>query len=162
MIFINQLREKIGVMFGSPETTPGGRALKFYASIRLDIRRIESIKDGAEVVGNRTRVKVVKNKMAPPFKKVQFDITYGEGVSKEGSLIDMGSDLKIVEKSGSWFSYQGDRLGQGRENAKNFLSANPEIMVEVSEKVRVQAGIGVDANAPEAAFSPADEQPIEL
>ncbi|MDO9174525.1 MAG: recombinase RecA [Actinomycetota bacterium] len=162
MIFINQLREKIGVMFGSPETTPGGRALKFYASVRLDIRRIESIKDGAEVVGNRTRVKVVKNKVAPPFRQAEFDIMYGKGISREGSLLDMAVDMAIIKKSGAWFTYDGEQLGQGRENAKNFLSANPEIMVEVSEKVRVQAGIGVDANQPEAAFTPADEQPIEL
>ncbi len=163
MIFINQLREKIGVMFGSPETTPGGRALKFYASVRLDIRRIESIKDGTEIVGNRTRVKVVKNKVAPPFRQAEFDIMYGKGISREGSLLDMAVDMAIIKKSGAWFTYEGEQLGQGRENAKNFLSANPEIMVEVSEKVRVQAGIGVDANAPvEVAFSAADEQPIEL
>ena len=163
MIFINQLREKIGVMFGSPETTPGGRALKFYASVRLDIRRIESIKDGAEVVGNRTRVKVVKNKVAPPFRQAEFDIMYGKGISREGSLLDMAVDMGIIKKSGAWFTYDGEQLGQGRENAKNFLSNNPEIMVEVSEKVRVQAGIDVDVNAPiEAAFTPADEQPIEL
>ena len=163
MIFINQLREKIGVMFGSPETTPGGRALKFYSSVRLDIRRIESIKDGTEIVGNRTRVKVVKNKVAPPFRQAEFDIMYGKGISREGSLLDMAVDMGIIKKSGAWFTYDGEQLGQGRENAKHFLSANPEIMVEVSEKVRVQAGIGVDANAPaEAAFSEADEQPIEL
>ena len=163
MIFINQLRKKIGVMFGSPETTPGGRALKFYASVRLDIRRIESIKDGTEIVGNRTRVKVVKNKVAPPFRQAEFDIMYGKGISREGSLLDMAVDMAIIKKSGAWFTYEGEQLGQGRENAKNFLSANPEIMVEVSEKVRVQAGIGVDANAPvEVAFSAADEQPIEL
>jgi len=163
MIFINQLREKIGVMFGSPETTPGGRALKFYSSVRLDIRRIESIKDGTEVVGNRTRVKVVKNKVAPPFRQAEFDIMYGKGISREGSLLDMAVDMAIIKKSGAWFTYEGEQLGQGRENAKNFLSANPEIMVEVSEKVRVQAGIGVDANAPaEPSFSAADEQPIEL
>ena len=161
MIFINQLREKIGVMFGSPETTPGGRALKFYASVRLDIRRIESIKDGAEVVGNRTRVKVVKNKVAPPFRQAEFDIMYGKGISREGSLLDMAVDMGIIKKSGAWFTYDGEQLGQGRENAKNFLSANPEIMVEVSEKVRVQAGIGVDATQ-DAVFTPADEQPIEL
>ncbi len=161
MIFINQLREKIGVMFGSPETTPGGRALKFYSSVRLDIRRIESIKDGAEIVGNRTRVKVVKNKVAPPFRQAEFDIMYGKGISREGSLLDMAVDMGIIKKSGAWFTYDGEQLGQGRENAKNFLSANPEIMVEVSEKVRVQAGIGVDANA-EPAFTAADEQPIEL
>jgi recombination protein RecA len=163
MIFINQLREKIGVMFGSPETTPGGRALKFYASVRLDIRRIESIKDGAEVVGNRTRVKVVKNKVAPPFRQAEFDIMYGKGISREGSLLDMAVDMGIIKKSGAWFTYEGEQLGQGRENAKNFLGANPEIMVEVSEKVRVQAGIGVDLDAPlEPAFSDADEAPIEL
>ena len=159
MIFINQLREKIGVMFGSPETTPGGRALKFYSSVRLDIRRIESIKDGAEVVGNRTRVKVVKNKVAPPFRQAEFDIMYGKGISREGSLLDMAVDMGIIKKSGAWFTYDGEQLGQGRENAKNFLSANPEIMVEVSEKVRVQAGIGADAVP---AFTASDEQPIEI
>ncbi len=158
MIFINQLREKIGVMFGSPETTPGGRALKFYASIRLDIRRIESIKDGAEVVGSRTRVKVVKNKVAPPFKQAEFDIMYGKGISREGSLLDMAVDMGIIKKSGAWFTYDGEQLGQGRENAKNFLSENPEIMVEVSEKVRVQAGIGADL----IDYSPADDQPIDI
>ncbi|MDO8391200.1 MAG: recombinase RecA [Actinomycetota bacterium] len=163
MIFINQLREKIGVMFGSPETTPGGRALKFYASVRLDIRRIESIKDGAEVVGNRTRVKVVKNKVAPPFRQAEFDIMYGKGISREGSLLDMAVDMGIIKKSGAWFTYDGEQLGQGRENAKGFLANNPEIMVEVSEKVRVQAGIGTDASpAPAPAFTPADEQPIEI
>jgi len=178
MIFINQLREKIGVMYGSPETTPGGRALKFYASVRLDIRRIESIKDGAEVVGNRTRVKVVKNKVSPPFRQAEFDIMYGKGISREGSLLDMAVDMAIIKKSGSWFTYDGEQLGQGRENAKGFLIANPEIMVEVSEKVRVQAGIGADAATPPfvaaevaesavtvpagEAFSAADEAPIEL
>jgi len=158
MIFINQLREKIGVMFGSPETTPGGRALKFYSSVRLDIRRIESIKDGAEVVGSRTRVKVVKNKVAPPFKQAEFDIMYGKGISREGSLLDMAVDMGIINKSGAWFTYDGEQLGQGRENAKNFLSENPEIMVEVSEKVRVQAGIGADL----VDYSPADDQPIDI
>ncbi len=157
-IFINQLREKIGVMFGSPETTPGGRALKFYSSVRLDIRRIESIKDGAEVVGNRTRVKVVKNKVAPPFKQAEFDIMYGKGISREGSLLDMAVDMGIVKKSGAWFTYDGEQLGQGRENAKNFLSDNAEIMVEISERVRVQAGIGGD----QGDFTPADEEPIEI
>ena len=141
-IFINQLREKIGVMFGSPETTPGGRALKFYSSVRLDIRRIESIKDGAEVVGNRTRVKVVKNKVAPPFRQAEFDIMYGKGISREGSLLDMAVDMGIVKKSGAWFTYDGEQLGQGRENAKSFLAENPEIMVEISERVRKQAGLG--------------------
>ena len=134
-IFINQLREKIGVMFGSPETTPGGRALKFYSSVRLDIRRIESIKDGVEVVGNRTRVKVVKNKCAPPFKQAEFDIMYSRGISREGSTLDMGVDLGIIKKSGAWFTYDGEQLGQGRENAKNFLSNNPEVMVEISDRI---------------------------
>ncbi|MFM2077458.1 MAG: recombinase RecA [Actinomycetota bacterium] len=160
MIFINQLREKIGVMFGSPETTPGGRALKFYSSVRLDIRRIESIKDGAEVVGNRTRVKVVKNKVAPPFRQAEFDIMYGKGISREGSLLDMAVDMGIIKKSGAWFTYEGEQLGQGRENAKTFLAANPEIMVEVSEKVRVQAGIGGDVEEP--SFTEADEAPIDI
>jgi recombination protein RecA len=140
-IFINQLREKIGVMFGSPETTPGGRALKFYSSVRLDIRRIESIKDGGEVVGNRTRVKVVKNKIAAPFRQAEFDIMYGKGISREGSLLDVAVDLGIVKKAGAWFTYEGEQLGQGRENAKNFLSENIEIMVEIDEKVRAQAGL---------------------
>ncbi|MFN0028247.1 MAG: recombinase RecA [Acidimicrobiales bacterium] len=141
-VFINQLREKIGVMFGSPETTPGGRALKFYSSVRLDIRRIESIKDGAEVVGNRTRVKVVKNKVAPPFKQCEFDIMYGKGISREGSLLDVGVDLAIIKKSGAWFTYDGEQLGQGRENAKNFLSEHPEIMMEISDRIRNQVGLG--------------------
>ncbi|HEY1119518.1 MAG TPA: recombinase RecA, partial [Acidimicrobiales bacterium] len=140
-IFINQLREKIGVMFGSPETTPGGRALKFYSSVRLDIRRIESLKDGAEVVGNRTRVKVVKNKCAPPFRQAEFDIMYGKGISREGSLLDIGVDLGLVKKSGAWYTYEGEQLGQGRENAKTFLGENPEIMVEISERIRQQVGI---------------------
>src|SRR6187397_2014002 len=135
LILINQLREKIGVMFGSPETTTGGRALKFYASIRLDVRRIESLKDGTDVVGNRTRVKVVKNKVAAPFKQAEFDIMYGKGISREGSLIDVGVDLGIVKKSGAWFTYEGEQLGQGRENAKTFLLENPELMVEIDEKI---------------------------
>jgi recombination protein RecA len=159
-IFINQLREKIGVMFGSPETTPGGRALKFYSSVRLDIRRIESIKDGAEIVGNRTRVKVVKNKVAPPFRQAEFDIMYGKGISREGTLLDIAVDMGIIKKSGAWFTYEGEQLGQGRENAKNFLTENPEIMVEVSEKVRVEAGIGGQDSTPE--FTPADEVPITI
>ncbi|HEY4609785.1 MAG TPA: recombinase RecA, partial [Ilumatobacteraceae bacterium] len=158
-IFINQLREKIGVMFGSPETTPGGRALKFYSSVRLDIRRIESIKDGAEIVGNRTRVKVVKNKVAPPFRQAEFDIMYGKGISREGTLLDIAVDMGIIKKSGAWFTYEGEQLGQGRENAKTFLTDNPEIMVEVSEKVRVEAGIGTQ-DSPE--FTPADEVPITI
>ena len=143
-IFINQLREKIGVMFGSPETTPGGRALKFYSSVRIDIRRIESIKDGAEIVGNRTRVKVVKNKVAPPFRQAEFDIMYGQGISREGSLLDIGVDFGFVKKSGAWYTYEGEQLGQGRENAKSFLTENPELMVEVSEKIRAHLGIGDD------------------
>ena len=130
-IFINQLREKIGVMFGSPETTPGGRALKFYSSVRLDIRRIESLKSGVEIVGNRTRVKVVKNKCAPPFRQAEFDIMYGKGISREGSLLDTGVEMDIVTKSGAWYTYEGEQLGQGRENAKSFLSDNPEIMMEI-------------------------------
>ena len=158
MIFINQLREKIGVMFGSPETTPGGRALKFYSSVRLDIRRIESIKDGAEVVGNRTRVKVVKNKVAPPFRQAEFDIMYGKGISREGSLLDMAVEMGIVKKSGAWFTYDGEQLGQGRENAKSFLSDNPEIMVEISEKVKAQAGIGEEVEG----FSEDDDEPIDI
>ena len=134
-IFINQLREKIGVMFGSPETTPGGRALKFYSSVRLDIRRIESIKNGMEVVGNRTRVKVVKNKCAPPFKQAEFDIMYGQGISREGSVLDLAVTESIVKKSGAWYTYDGEQLGQGRENAKVFLQDNPELMVEISDLV---------------------------
>ena len=141
-IFINQLREKIGVMFGSPETTPGGRALKFYSSVRLDIRRIESIKDGVEVVGNRTRVKVVKNKCAPPFRQAEFDIMYGKGISREGGVLDIGVDNDIVKKSGAWYTYEGEQLGQGRENAKQFLTDNPEIMIEISERIRTKMGIG--------------------
>jgi recombination protein RecA len=154
-VFINQLREKIGVMFGSPETTPGGRALKFYSSVRLDIRRIEAIKDGTEVIGNRTRVKVVKNKCAPPFKQAEFDIMYGKGISREGSLLDVGVDLGIVKKSGAWFTYEGEQLGQGRENSKQFLAENVELMVEISEKIRQAVGLdlpedGVDLTAAEA------------
>jgi len=148
-----------GVMVhNSPETTPGGRALKFYSSVRLDIRRIESIKDGPEITGSRTRVKVVKNKVAPPFKQAEFDIMYGRGISREGSLLDMAVDMAIVKKSGAWFTYEGEQLGQGRENAKNFLSENPEIMVEISERIRKQAGIGEVAEG----FSDADEQPIDI
>jgi recombination protein RecA len=158
-VFINQLREKIGVMFGSPETTPGGRALKFYSSVRLDIRRIEAIKDGVEVVGSRTRVKVVKNKVAPPFRQAEFDIMYGKGISREGSLLDMSVDLGIVKKSGAWYTYDGEQLGQGRENAKAFLTENPELMVEMSERVRVAAGLGGDQAD---AFDSKDDEPISL
>jgi recombination protein RecA len=159
-IFINQLREKIGVMFGSPETTPGGRALKFYSSVRLDIRRIESLKDGAEVVGNRTRVKVVKNKVSPPFRQAEFDIMYGKGISREGSLLDMSVDLGIVTKSGAWFTYEGEQLGQGRENAKTFLTQNPEVMMEISDKVMVAAGLRADPAADQ--FTADDDEPISL
>jgi recombination protein RecA len=165
LVFINQLREKIGVMFGSPETTPGGRALKFYSSIRLDIRRIESLKDGAEVVGNRTRVKVVKNKVSPPFKQAEFDIMYGKGISREGSLLDMAVDMNIVKKSGAWFTYEGEQLGQGRENAKAFLTTNPEIMVDISDKVLTMAGLrtdGAEEAGGAAEFSADDDAPIEL
>jgi recombination protein RecA len=163
-IFINQLREKIGVMFGSPETTPGGRALKFYSSVRLDIRRIESIKDGVEVVGNRTRVKVVKNKVAPPFKQAEFDIMYGRGISREGSLLDIAVDLDIVKKSGAWYTYEGEQLGQGRENAKTFLCEHPEIMMEIQDRVLRQVGItdeGVEAEEAEGDVHP-DDLPISL
>ena len=135
-IFINQLREKIGVMFGSPETTTGGKALKFYSSVRLDVRRIETLKDGTDAVGNRTRVKVVKNKMAPPFKQAEFDIIFGEGISREGSLIDMGVEHDIVKKSGSWFTYEGDQLGQGKENARAFLRDNPDLANEIERKIK--------------------------
>jgi recombination protein RecA len=140
-VFINQLREKIGVMFGSPETTPGGRALKFYSSVRLDIRRIESIKDGPEVVGNRVRVKVVKNKTAPPFKQAEFDIMYGQGISREGSVLDVGVEMGIIKKSGAWFTYEGEQLGQGRENVKKFLTDNVDLMVEISEKIKDASGL---------------------
>jgi recombination protein RecA len=146
-------------MFGSPETTPGGRALKFYSSVRLDIRRIESIKDGAEVVGSRTRVKVVKNKVAPPFRQAEFDIMYGHGISREGALLDLAVEMNIAKKSGAWFTYEGEQLGQGRENAKNFLHDHPEIMMEMEDKVRQAAGLGGDV---EAEFTQADEEPIEL
>jgi recombination protein RecA len=166
-IFINQLREKIGVMFGSPETTPGGRALKFYSSVRLDIRRIETLKDGTDAVGNRTRVKVVKNKVSPPFKQAEFDIMYGKGISREGSLIDMSVDLAIVKKSGAWFTYEGEQLGQGREKAKEYLRTNPEVTMEISNKVLIASGLMEDPNAPVVddvaeAFTEADEVPIEI
>ena len=141
LIFINQLREKIGVMFGNPETTTGGRALKFYASVRIDIRRIASIKDGDQVVGGRTRVKVVKNKVAPPFREAEFDIMYGEGISREGDLLDLAVEKRIVEKSGAWFAYNGERLGQGRENAKQFLKENPEIRQAIEDRVRRDLGL---------------------
>src|SRR5213078_227943 len=145
LIFINQLREKIGVMFGNPETTTGGRALKFYSSVRIDIRRIASIKDGDIVVGGRTRVKVVKNKVAPPFREAEFDVMYGEGVSKWGDLLDIGVDKRIIEKSGAWFAYGGERLGQGRENAKQFLKENPDVAKTIEDRVRRELGLTRDA-----------------
>ena len=141
-IFINQLREKVGVMFGSPETTSGGKALKFYASVRLDIRRIETLKDGTDAVGNRTRVKVVKNKMSPPFKVAEFDILYGFGISREGSLIDLGVEQGIVRKSGAWYTYEGDQLGQGKENARNFLKDNPDLANEIEKRIKEKLGVG--------------------
>jgi len=141
LIFINQLREKIGVMFGNPETTTGGRALKFYSSVRIDIRRIASIKDGDTVTGGRTRVKVVKNKLAPPFREAEFDVMYGEGISREGDLLDLAVEHKIVEKSGAWFAYSGERLGQGRENSKSFLRDNPELLKSIEERVRKELGL---------------------
>src|SRR6187431_1450426 len=141
LIFINQIREKIGVMFGNPETTTGGRALKFYSSVRIDIRRIASIKDGDQVIGGRTRVKVVKNKVAPPFREAEFDVMYGEGISREGDLLDLAVEKRIVEKSGAWFAYNGDRLGQGRENAKQFLKENPEIRQTIEDRVRRDLGL---------------------
>jgi recombination protein RecA len=157
-IFINQLREKIGVMFGSPETTTGGKALKFYASVRLDVRRIETLKDGTEPVGNRTRCKVVKNKMAPPFKQAEFDILYGHGISREGGLIDMGVEHGFVRKSGAWYTYDGDQLGQGKENARAFLRDNPDLANELEKKIKEKLGIGprVDAPADAAGDAPAE------
>lgn len=156
-VFINQLREKIGVMFGSPETTTGGKALKFYASVRLDVRRIETLKDGTDPVGNRTRVKVVKNKVAPPFKQAEFDILYGQGISREGGLIDMGVEQGFVRKSGAWYTYEGDQLGQGKENARTFLKDNPDLGDEIEKKIKEKLGIGpqVDKPAEVAAAAPA-------
>ena len=150
LIFINQLREKIGVMFGNPETTTGGRALKFYASVRVDIRRIAAIKDGDNVVGGRTRVKIVKNKVAPPFREAEFDVMYGEGISREGDLLDLAVDKRIIEKSGTWFAYGGERLGQGRENAKTFLRENPEVFKKIEDRVRRELGLTRDAEVPAA------------
>jgi recombination protein RecA len=156
VIFINQLREKIGVMFGNPETTTGGNALKFYASVRLDIRRATQLKDGEEVIGNRVKVKVVKNKVAPPFKQVEFDIMYGEGVSKMGELIDLGVKAGIVEKSGAWFSYDSQRLGQGRENAKTFLKGNPDLANKIEAQIRQNSGV-IAEKILEAASPTADD-----
>ncbi|MEY4169392.1 MAG: hypothetical protein RLZ94_465 [Actinomycetota bacterium] len=162
-IFINQLREKIGVMFGSPETTTGGKALKFYSSVRLDIRRIETLKGGTEAVGNRTRVKVVKNKMAPPFKQAEFDILYGEGISREGSLIDMGVDAGIVKKSGAWYTYEGDQLGQGKENSRAFLRDNPDLANEIEKRIKETYGVEARVDAPVDVDLPVDiDAPIDV
>ena len=164
IVFINQLREKVGVMFGNPETTPGGRALKFYASVRLDIRRVESLKQDGEVIGNRTRVKVVKNKVAPPFREAEFDIIYGKGISKEGNILDAAVNLDIVEKSGSWFSYNGERIGQGRENVKEYLAKNPKIAEEIEGKIRAnyekafEKSLGEEELAPEQETEPSNEE----
>jgi len=149
-IFINQLREKIGVMFGSPETTTGGKALKFYSSVRMDVRRIETLKDGGDAVGNRTRVKIVKNKVAPPFKQAEFDIVYGEGISREGSLIDVGVEQGLVRKSGAWYTYEGDQLGQGKENVRSFLRDNPDLANEIEKKIKEKLGIGARVDAVDA------------
>ena len=162
IIFINQLREKVGVMFGNPETTAGGRALKYYASVRMDIRRIESIKQDGAVIGNRTKVKIVKNKVAPPFREAEFDIVYGQGISKEGSVLDLAVSLDIIEKSGSWFSYNGERIGQGRENIKKYLSDNPKFMEEVEKKVRDNFNKAFEnALVDEEHDGEEDEEPIE-
>src|SRR5690349_9805424 len=147
-IFINQLREKIGVMFGSPETTTGGKALKFYASVRLDVRRIETLKDGTDMVGNRTRIKVVKNKLAPPFKQAEFDIMYGQGISREGSLIDVGVEAGMVRKAGAWYTYEGDQLGQGKENARQFLKDNPDLADELEKRIKEHMGVGARIDEP--------------
>ena len=149
VIFINQLREKVGVMFGNPETTTGGRALKFYASIRMDVRRVETLKQGGEMVGNHVRVKIVKNKIAPPFKEAEFDIMFGKGISREGDIIDLAANISVVNKSGAWYSYNGEKIGQGRENAKTYLAEHPEIMDEIEAKVRAHYGIGEAADAEE-------------
>ncbi len=156
-VFINQLREKVGVMFGSPETTTGGKALKFYASVRLDVRRIETLKDGSEAVGNRTRVKVAKNKMAPPFRTAEFDIVYGEGISREGSLIDMGVEHGIIRKSGAWYTYDGDQLGQGKENARSFMRENPDLANEIEKRIKETLGL-----VPTVDADPASPPPIDL
>jgi recombination protein RecA len=162
-IFINQLREKIGVFFGSPETTTGGKALKFYASVRLDVRRIETLKDGQDAVGNRTRVKVVKNKVSPPFKQAEFDIIYGHGISREGSLIDLGVEQGIVRKSGAWYTYESDQLGQGKENARTFLKDNPDLADEIEKKIKEKLGIGARVDAPADAAAGIDlDKPIDL
>jgi len=158
IIFINQLREKVGIMFGNPETTPGGRALKYYSSVRIDIRKIENLKQDGEVIGNRARVKVVKNKVAPPFREAEFDIIYGEGISKAGNVLDMAVNLDIIEKSGSWFSYKGERLGQGRENVKQYLKENPEVMEEVEAKVKENFAVAFEQSLTEPGVEDEDEE----
>jgi recombination protein RecA len=165
VIFINQIRMKIGVMFGSPETTTGGNALKFYASVRLDIRRTGTIKKGDDAIGNETKVKVVKNKVAPPFKTAEFDILFGEGISRQGEIIDMGVNAKIIEKSGAWYAYQGEKIGQGRDNAREFLRENPSLSFEIENKVRESLGIpllAVSADAPVAKAPKAAKEPKEV
>jgi recombination protein RecA len=161
-IFINQLREKIGVMFGSPETTTGGRAPKFYSSVRLDVRRIETLKDGSEMVGNRTRAKVVKNKIAPPFKQAEFDIMYGQGISREGGLIDVGVEHGLVRKAGAWYTYGGDQLGQGKENARTFLRDNPDLADEIEKKILEKLGIGAKLDEPATTSPPAEPTDIDF
>lgn len=157
VIFINQLREKVGVMFGNPETTTGGRALKFYSSVRMDVRRIETLKQGGEMIGNRVRIKIVKNKIAPPFKEAEFDIMFGKGISREGDILDLAAKEGIVEKSGAWYAYQGSKIGQGRENAKNFLAANPQVRDEIEQKVREKFNLGTEAKEEKSAAKPAKE-----
>ena len=159
VIFINQLREKVGVMFGNPETTTGGRALKFYSSVRMDVRRTETLKQGGEMVGNHVRVKIVKNKIAPPFKEAEFDIMFGKGISREGDILDLATKIDLVNKSGAWYAYNGEKIGQGRENAKSYLTAHPEIMEEIEEKVRAHYGIGAEGQ--EAAEEPAQAAPAD-
>jgi recombination protein RecA len=160
VIFINQLREKVGIMFGNPETTTGGRALKFYSSIRMDVRRIEALKQGGEVIGNRTRIKIVKNKVAPPFKEAEFDIMFGKGISKEGDLLDLAANIDVINKSGAWYAYKGDKIGQGRENAKTFLANNPEICAEIETQVRAHYQLDgpVEEEAVEATAETAREE----
>ena len=162
MIFINQLREKLGVMFGSPETTTGGRALKFYSSVRLDVRRIETLKDGQEMVGNRTRIKVVKNKVAPPFKQAEFDIMYGQGISREGGLIDVGVEQGLVRKAGAWYTYEGDQLGQGKENSRNFLRDNPDLANEIEKRILEKLGIGAHVDKPVDGAGPAEPTGVDF
>lgn len=159
VIFINQLREKVGIMFGNPETTTGGRALKFYSSVRLDVRRVEALKQAGEVIGNHTRVKVVKNKVAPPFREAEFDIMFGKGISREGDILDLAADIDVVNKSGAWYAYNGEKIGQGRENAKQYLAANPAICAEIEAKVRAHYGIGEEPEGVTA--EPADETGAE-